>query len=502
MDATGSHDPWAVVRETHSGTVVLLGDRAYKVKKPVALGFLDFTERSTRRQVCEREVDLNRRLAPDVYLGVGGLVEPDGTTEPVVVMRRMPEDARLSGLLRRGVDVTDDVDRIARVLGAFHSGAARGPHIDVQGSRMAITARWDASFEQTRPYAGTVLPGVLLTEIETLVHEFLAGREDLFADRVRRGAIVDGHGDLTTDDIFCLPDGPRLLDCLEFDDALRHLDRLDDVSFLAMGLEDAGAPALAAQLVETWAELVGDPAPPALVHHFIAYRAFVRAKVGCLSGAQLDRPAPERVTAYAEMARDHLLAGAVSLVLVGGPPGVGKTTLAHDVADRLGMVVLSSDRLRKEAAGLDPHTAAGADFGSGIYSPARTRATYADMLRRADLLLRRGESVVLDASWTDELERDLAVSLAGTAHAHLVQLRCELDADAAAHRIRDRRSDISDADEQVAARMRRQEVPWPGSTPVDMRRSPAECADRACAAIRPGTGRTPLLRHRPLMEPD
>ena len=501
MDASASQEPWAAVRETHSGTVVLLGDRAWKVKKPVALGFLDFTDREDRRRVCEREVELNRRLAPDVYLGVGGLVDPDGTTEPAVVMRRMPEDARLSGLLRRGVDVRDDVDRIARVLGAFHSSAARGPRIDVQGTRMAITARWDASFEQTRPHAGTALPGVLLTEVETLVHEFLAGRDDLFADRVRRGAVVDGHGDLTTDDIFCLPDGPRLLDCLEFDDALRHVDRLDDVAFLAMGLEDAGAPDLAAQLVETWADLVGDPAPPALVHHFIAYRAFVRAKVGCLSGAQLDRPAPERVTAYAEMARDHLLTGAVTLVLVGGPPGVGKTTLAHDVADRLGMVVLSSDRLRKEAAGIDPEAGAAAAFGAGIYSPDRTHATYADMLRRADLLLRRGESVVLDASWTDAAERDLAVALARTAHARLVQLRCDLGADAAAERIRGR-TGISDADEEVARRLRRREAPWPGSTGVDMRRSPADCAGRACAEVRSYAARTPLLRRRPRLEPD
>lgn len=500
MDASASREPWAAVRETHSGTVVLLGDLAYKVKKPVALGFLDFTDVATRRRVCEQEVALNRRLAPDVYLGVGGLVAPNGTTEPVVVMRRMPEDARLSGLLRRGVDVGDDVDRIARVLGAFHSSAARGPHIDVHGTRMAISARWDASFDQTRPHAGTALPGVLLTEIEALVHQFLAGREDLFADRVRRGAVVDGHGDLTTDDIFCLPDGPRLLDCLEFDDALRHVDQLDDVAFLAMGLEDAGAPDLAERLVETWAELVGDPAPPALVHHFIAYRAFVRAKVGCLSGAQLDRPAPERVTAYAEMARDHLLAGEVTLVMVGGPPGVGKTTLAHDVADRLGMVVLSSDRLRKEAAGLDPRTSARARPGAGIYSPSITRATYAELLRRADLLLRRGESVVLDASWTDGVERDLAVALATVAPARLVQLRCDLGADAAAERIQNR-SDISDADEMVAAHLRRQEVPWPESTSVDMRRSPAECADRACALIRPGARRAPLLRRRPLMEP-
>jgi aminoglycoside phosphotransferase family enzyme/predicted kinase len=500
MDATTRWDPWADVRETHSGTVVLMGEHAYKVKKPVDLGFLDFTERETRTAVCEREVELNRRLAPDVYLGVGGLVRPDGVTEPVVVMRRMPESARLSDLLRRGKDLTVEVDRIARVLARFHSGAVRGRLISESGTRAAIAARWEASFAQVRPHAGTLLPADLLDAVETHVHRFLAGRDDLFEARVRRGAVVDGHGDLTTDDIFCLPDGPRLLDCLEFDDRLRHVDQLDDVAFIAMGLEDAGAHALSQRLVETWATLVGDPAPPALVHHFIAYRAFVRAKVGCLRGAQLDRPASDRVTSYAEMALAHLRTAAVTLVLVGGPPGVGKSTLAGAVADDLGMVVIRSDRLRKEAAGLDPATSAAAPYRGGIYTPERTRETYDTMLHRAGLLLRRGESVVLDASWTECEDRTRAAELAEAVGADLVQLQCDLDPATAARRMRDR-TDISDADEHVAELMRAARAPWPGGITVDMRRPPQECADQACARIRPGAVHRPMLRRRPRMEP-
>ena len=496
MDPDSSPDPWAAVRETHCATVVLLGDKAYKVKKPVSLGFLDFTERASRRAACEREVVLNRRLAPDVYLGVGGLADPDGDTEPAVVMRRMPEHARLSRLLERGVDVLAQVTAVARILATFHAGAERGPRIDAQGTRDALSARWDASFTQVRPHTATMLPVDLLTEIETEVHRFLAGREELFDERIRRGAVVDGHGDLTIDDIFCLPDGPRLLDCLEFDDTLRHVDRLDDVSFLAMGLEDAGHPELARTLIERWAELLGDPAPPALVHHYFAYRAFVRAKVACLSGAQLDRPAPARVTRYAEMAHAHLRTAEVVLVIVGGPPGTGKTTLSTQIAERLGMVLISSDRVRKEAAGIDPHTPAPAGFGEGIYSPGHTRATYATMLHRAELLLRRGESVVLDASWNDPVERERVGGVADTVTARLVELRCTLDAVTAAARIAGR-TGISDADEHIAARIRQNVTPWPSSIGIDMGRAPEDCADEACAMVRPGRLPRPFLRRRP-----
>jgi uncharacterized protein len=288
--ASETWDPWCQSHETHSGAVVLLGDLAFKVKKPIALAFLDFRDREDRRRVCATEVELNRRLAPDVYLGVGELTPPGGPAEPVIVMRRLPDRLRLSHLARNGRPIEDDVRRVARLVAAFHSGARTGSDIDRQGTRDALRRRWDANLEQAAAIPSS-LDRTALDEIALLAHQFLDGRSDLFDDRIPRGAIVDGHGDLTPDDIYCLPDGPRLLDCLEFDDTLRYLDRLDDVAFLAMGLEDLGADAAASALLETWAECVGDPAPPALVHHFIAYRAFGRAKVGSLRGAQGHGPA-------------------------------------------------------------------------------------------------------------------------------------------------------------------------------------------------------------------
>lgn len=495
-----SWDPWCRLEETHSGTVVMLGDLVYKFKKPVDLGFLDFRDREVRRRTCEREVELNRRLAPDVYLGVGELVDPTGAAEPAVVMRRMPERHQFARLVLAGQDVSPVVRQIARQVAAFHARARTGPEVIAQGTRDALRGRWEANLAQAHQHTGTLLDEDVLHEITGLVRRFLDGRADLFEDRIQRGAVVDGHGDLTPDDIYCLPDGPRLLDCLEFDDKLRYVDRLDDVAFLAMGLEQLGAADAARILVETWAEHLDDPAPPSLVHHFVAYRAFVRAEVGCLRGAQHDSLHPS-VRGYADAALAHLRAGAVTLVLVGGPPGSGKSTLAGDLADRLGMVVLSSDRVRKESAGLDPGTSAAAPLGCGIYDAEHTRATYAALMERAALLLGRGESVVLDASWTSAVERERASVLADRVSADLIALRCEVDTETAAARIRLRR-DVSDADESVATALRQAADPWPACHAVDTRGSRSAATDQACAVVRPHPPPAALLRRRPYMEPD
>lgn len=490
--------PWCLARETHSGGVILIADRAYKFKKPVDLGFLDFRDVESRRRICEREVELNRRLAPDVYLGVGSMTGPDGRSEPVVVMSRLPDDLRLAHLVETRQPVTEEVRRIARVVAAFHARARTGPDVIRHGTLVALRGRWDANLEQVRTIRAPAVDARSLGEITELTHRFLDGRQDLFDDRIHRGAIVDGHGDLTPDDIFCLPDGPRLLDCLEFDDTLRHVDRLDDIAFLAMGLGELGAPEAARFLVETWAECLGDPAPPSLVHHYIAYRAFVRAKVGCLAGAQ---HTGSGIHGYVETTLAHLRGGAVKLVLLGGPPASGKSTLSGAVADRLGMAVLSSDRVRKELAGLDPRASAAAEFGAGIYAPEHTRATYTELLRRAERLLRMGESVIVDATWISADDRAAAGSVAVAASADLVELRCVVDEATALSRLRTRQS-LSDADEDVASRLRRHADRWPTSHPVDTSGALQESVEDACLKVRPHPSPGDVLRRRPRIAAD
>lgn len=501
---TATPRAYAEVRETHTGVVFLFGDRAYKLKKPVAFGFCDFSTLALRAEACRREVDLNRRLAPDVYLGVGTMPTAESFVgEPVVLMRRMPADRRLSALVQSGVDVEDEVRQVARLVASFHE---RTPFEEVdehmaavaaEGRRDALRDRWAANLAEVQRFAGDLLDAADLLAIGADAEQFVAGREPLLSQRVADGRIVDGHGDLLADDIFCLPDGPRILDCLEFDDRLRYVDRIDDVAFLAMDLERLGAPELTSRLLGWYREYSADSAPPALVHHYIAYRAFVRAKVACLRDDQGDPDARLQVKELIEITRRHLGAGAVHLVLVGGLPGTGKSTLAGRIADELGLVVLSSDRIRKELAGLNPVEPAPAAYRKGLYTAGHTRKVYAELLSRAELLLSRGESVVLDASWSSALWRTAATHLAERTHTRLTALRCQAPAAVAAERMAGRHGP-SDATEAVAHEMRADADPWPQAHRIDTSADSSEATRLAIDLIHPpGEGRpwftTPAL---------
>jgi uncharacterized protein len=485
--------PFAVVRETHIGVVFLIGELAYKLKKPVRTAFLDFSTRQQRLEVCRREVELNRRLAPDVYLGVAEVTGVDGRPcEHLVVMRRMPEERRLATLLGTGAPLDDPVRQVARMLAAFHATARRDAQITAQGGRDALRARWTDSFEELRRFRGTVLDDALVAELQRRALRFLDGREPLLAARQRAGRIVDGHGDLLAGDIFCLEDGPRVLDCLEFDDQLRYLDGLDDAAFLAMDLEYHGAAQLGARFLDWYAEFAGDPAPAALRHHYIAYRAMVRAKVACLRSEQGDASvhaeSREQARHYADIAARHLRTAEVRLVLVGGLPGTGKSTLSNALAEQLGMVVLSSDRVRKELHGLAPHQSAAAPYQQGLYSPAATERTYTELLARAGHCLAQGESVVLDASWTHATHRAAAAELARSAHAELIALHCTAPPEVITQRLRERTGSISDADETISRALAVHADPWPQAAPIVTDGSIPAALTAACLHVTRASG--------------
>jgi aminoglycoside phosphotransferase family enzyme/predicted kinase len=485
-ESTVTEEP-ASVCETHVSILFLVGDRVYKLKKPVSLGFLDFSTREAREAVCHREVELNRRLTPDVYLGVADVMSSDGRPcDHLVVMRRMPAARRLATLVRKDADVADGLRQVAHSIAAFHSRAETSAEIRSAGTRDAILANWEQNFEQMAPFLGPVLDAQRASEVEVLARRYLAGRRRLFDRRIADGQVRDGHGDLLADDIFLLPDGPRILDCIEFSDRLRHGDVLADVGFLAMDLERLGAAGLAQRFLDWYREFSAENHPQSLAEHYIAYRAHVRSKVACLRWEQGDQDSAAEAQCLLQLSLDHLRRGRVRLVLVGGAPGTGKSTLAAALADRYGWSLLRSDEVRKDMAGLPHLRSAAAAYGQGLYTPARVNATYRELLRRARALLELGESVVIDASWSRRPWRHDAAEVASVTAGDLVEIICQAPVEVARARIEARRGasrDPSDASPGVAATLAGAFEAWPSAAPIDTTGQPQLSVDQAAAAL-------------------
>lgn len=480
--------PAAQVHETHSGVVFLYNDRAYKVKKPLRTDFLDFSTPHLRERACARELELNRRLAHDVYLGVAHLSDPEGgPPEPVLIMRRMPEDRRLSALLAQPARTPDTLTALVHLLARFHEGATRGPEIDRAGTGAALRARWRSLLDPLRDEPAELVDPVVLARIDRQAMRYLDGRTSLLDNRIADGRVVDGHGDLLAEDIFELPDGFRVLDCLDFDDQLRYVDRLDDVAFLAMDFEFLGHADLADRFIDDYLRESADPAPASLRDHYIAYRATVRAKVDSIRARQGDHSAAQRLREHLLLAARRLDRGAVRLTTIGGLPGTGKSTVAAELSAQTGAVLISSDRVRKELARVGAVGGAIGRLGAGRYSDANKARVYDELLWRAEVLLTSGTSVVLDASWTDPEQHRRAAALADQCAADLVALQCVCPTELAHRRIRERRGHESDATTEIADAMAATAVAWPGAVTVD---TTGPLADSVAAARRAWHGAT------------
>lgn len=461
--------------ETHSAVVFFVGDRAYKMKKPVDLGFLDFTTREARQQACLDEVALNARVAPDAYLGVVDVIGLDAEPcEHLVMMRRMPEDRRLSTCVERGEDIDDDLRAIAHLVATLHDTRPPDSVHDRLASPAAVRARWMAGFDQLRGLADIGLDLDRDARIEHLVTRYLEGRRDLFEHRIRRGRIRDGHGDLMAEDIFLVPEGPQILDCIDFSEDYRWGDVLADVAFLAMDLEHLGRPDLAERFLALHRELSADHWPPSLAHFYVAYRAHVRAKVGALRAAQHGEQVDAETDRHFAQALRRLEQGRVRLVVVGGAPGTGKSTLASRLGDRLDAVVLRSDEVRQRG-GMAPG-----------YGTEQVRSVYDQLLADARRLLRLGEHVVLDATFGDPEPRAEARAIAEQTSSDLTEICCEAPLPVARQRVAQRLAggdDPSEATPAVAEALAARFAPWPEALALDTVGAEADVVAMALSAI-------------------
>ncbi len=473
-------DGSAQVVETHLSTVLLAGDRAYKILKRVEMPFLDLTDRETRLEAAIREVELNRRLAPDVYLGLADVCESGELVDHFIVMRRLPDDRRLSNLVAEP-DFSDQLRAIARKVAAFHTGLSPDTTTHV-ATADSIESNWADNFAVIDRNLGSVIPEAEAARVAVLARAYVSGRGPLFEKRIADGMVRDGHGDLLADDIFCLDDGPRIIDCLAFNDDYRIGDVLADVAFLVMDVERLAGRPPADSFLAWYREFTDEHHPESLAHHYIAYRAHVRAKVACLRHEQGHAPSAALAQSYHRLCLEHLEEGRIRLVLVGGGPGVGKSVLAQGLSEQLRWPVLSSDETRKALAGVPADEHRFASPGEGLYDPETTDRTYERALAEAESLLSLGYSVILDASWSSDRHRDAARSAAGGFGAELIEIDCVLDPAVAKERIVRRLSNAwnpSDATPDVVDHLASVRDPWPTATSIDTGQDPGSVVEAA-----------------------
>jgi aminoglycoside phosphotransferase family enzyme/predicted kinase len=493
------------IRQTHISVVALAGDYVYKVKKPVDLGFLDFTTLEKRLHFCREEVRLNRRLAPDVYLDVVPLVESEGHVvvggegpplEYAVQMRRLPDDATLLSRIEKGEVAGDALAALGHRIASFHRDADCGPRIDEHGRWSTVAANARENLVQSRPHVGSCLTSGVYARLERALERRLEALRPLVESRAAAHVPRDTHGDLHLDHVYYFPGAkpPRdfvIIDCIEFNKRFRYADPVADMAFLVMDLVFHGRWDLAEAFVEEYFRSSGDQDGRRLLAFYVAYRAAVRAKVDGMLAREPEVPEAQRAGATLRARARWLLTlseleGPTTrpgLVLVGGLPGTGKTTLATDVARQAGFAVISTDRVRKELAGIDPETPARSAFGTGLYTPEWNERTYAACLERADDVLLEGGRVIVDASFREAARRRAFNDLAVARGVRSLLLVCTADPEVVRERLVNRRGGPSDADwgiHEAAARIwergRYHDPRWERSVPTGGTRGDALAA--------------------------
>lgn len=425
------------VVQTHISYVLLAGEYAYKIKKPLDLGFLDYSTLARRRLMCDEELRLNRRLCDGVYLGVVPIIlRADGThrfggggdtIEYAVQMRRVRDEYTMPHLLATGRLTREHLGTLAAKIASFHRSAEGDDRIAAFGRVAAVRRNWEENFAQTAPYVGQTVTHEQLDDVHTYVGRFLHDHGALIEERTDTGRVRDGHGDLRAGSVVFAPDGSVcIMDCIEFNERLRCGDVASDVAFLAMDLERRDYRRAADEFVSLYLEEAGgDETLPAVLNFFRVYRAFVRGKVDSMQSAEIEVPAAQRATAAARARSYFRLAHAYGqhsfpqcVIMMVGLSGAGKSFVARAFAGRVGAVLLSTDIIRRER--IHPESLGPSSYAVGAYTAEQRDATYTEMMERARRHLTLARSVVLDATFLTRTQRQLARQLAVSADVPLL----------------------------------------------------------------------------------
>lgn len=456
--------------ETHLSEVFLGQDRVFKRLKSVSLPFIDLSTAELRCEAAAEEFRQNRAISPSVYLALADVREDGKLTDRLIVMKRLRAGDALTRLANRP-DASDAIRAAARRVARLHmdapvlTGAAAEPAL-----APAIERNWADNFDSLLPSVGTVIDRDDFARAKSLVAHWMTGRSHLFEERVASGWVREGHGDLRAEHVYCTADGVELIDCVAFDRQLRVADVLCDVAFLVMDLERIAGRQASQQLIEAWGEFTAEHHPSPLAHFYVAYRAHVRAKVAAIRAAQGDQAAATEAREYHDRCLDHLELATIRIVMVGGGPGTGKSTVASGVAEAIGGAWLCADEIRKDIAGVPHGEHAFANQDQGIYTPEMNERTRAELRRQAEQLLRRGVSVVVDSTWQNAQDRIAVRTLAHDMGAELTELRCELPRGIAKERIARRLASLyqpSDATPELVDAIGDRFDAWPEAASVD-----------------------------------
>ena len=463
------------IAETHISWVVLTGEFAYKIKKPVKLSFLDYSTLERRRLLCEEELRLNRRLAPGLYLGVsaiGGTAErphiDDGSTplEYAVRMRQFSPADELSALLATRSVTPDDIAALGAGIARFHAAAAPAPAGSAHGRAATAHRVTMDNFTELRVLPEAAGWAAQLSALESRISSLHRTLHPLLDERRELGRVRECHGDLHCGNVVRWAGALTPFDGIEFEPALRFIDVVNDIAFLTMDLAERGHADLRRAVLQAWTDTTGDWTGLPLLPYYEAYRALVRAKVDALRALQLEAGSPARAAAvtdcrrYLDWAAARVADRRPMLLITCGLSGSGKTWLARRLAAHLGALHLRSDVERKRLAGLAAHEASRSPPDAGIYTLEFNERTYRRLRDCAAASLSAGESTIVDAAFLRSHERQSFLALAQERNAPFAIVHCHAPEAVLRGRVSARAAAGSDASEAGLDVLARQPSYW------------------------------------------